>query len=74
MLSTLKQIDAASRPPAPVVTPATLGLPAVQTPPSPDYTAEQAVAIQLAALQRNNEPWGNHGVQVSGPGQSLRPR
>lgn len=47
--------------------PATASLPTLQTPPSPEYTAEQAVAIQLTALQRNNEPWGNHGVQVSAP-------
>ncbi|KAL4452470.1 hypothetical protein ABPG75_008132 [Micractinium tetrahymenae] len=36
-----------------------------QTPPSPEHTAEQAVSIQLAALQRNDEPWGNHGVQTA---------
>ena len=34
--------------------------------PSPTFTPEEAVAAQLDALARNDEPWGNHGVQVRG--------
>lgn len=32
--------------------------------PSPTLSAEEAARVQLEALQQNDEPWGNHGVQT----------
>eukprot|EP00803_Ostreobium_quekettii_P007525 evm.model.scf_596.2 EVM.evm.TU.scf_596.2 scf_596:17060-18977(+) len=32
--------------------------------PSPELSPEESVGAQLDALQKNDEPWSNHGVQT----------
>jgi len=33
--------------------------------PSPSFTPEEAVRVQLDALKSNDEPWTNHGIQTA---------
>jgi hypothetical protein len=36
----------------------------MQVGPSITHSPEEAVAVQLRALQANDDPWPNHGLQV----------
>ncbi|PRW57055.1 guanylyl and adenylyl cyclase family member [Chlorella sorokiniana] len=33
--------------------------------PSPDFSPEEAVRVQLEALQHNDSPWPHHGIQTA---------